>query len=45
MLALMLDSRYKNIRIIFIFVGKELGVVVIEEYDKKTLFPMLLKTH
>jgi hypothetical protein len=45
MFALMLDPRYKDIRIFFIFIGKELGVDVIEEYDKKTFFPMLLKTH
>jgi hypothetical protein len=41
--ALLLDLRYKNIRNIFTFVGKELGIVVIEKCDKKNLFPMLLK--
>jgi hypothetical protein len=44
MLALMLDPRYKNLTIVFTFVGKVLGVVV-KEYDKKALFLMLLKTH
>ncbi len=39
MLALMLDPRYKNIRIIFTFVGKKLRVVIIEEYDRKP-FPL-----
>jgi len=34
--ALMLDMRYKNLRIVSTFVNKELGVVV-EEYDKKAL--------
>jgi len=37
MFALMLDMRYKNLRIVSTFVNKELGVVVVEEYDKKTL--------
>ncbi len=40
MFALMLNPRYKNFRIIFIFFSKELGVVVIEEYDKKAFFPI-----
>jgi hypothetical protein len=38
MFTLMLDLKYKNLKI--------LGVGVVEEYDKiKTFFPMLLKTH
>jgi len=45
MFALMLDMRYKNLIIVSTFVNKELGVAIVEEYDKKTLFPMLFKTH
>ncbi len=45
MFALMLDLRYKNHRIVSIFVGKELAVGVVEDYDKKALFPLLLNTY
>ncbi len=45
MFALMLDMRYKNLRIQSIFVGKELGVCVVETCDKKALFPLLLKIY
>jgi hypothetical protein len=45
MFALMLDLRYKNLRIVSTFVGNELGVDIVEEYDKKAFSPMLLKTH
>jgi hypothetical protein len=27
------------------FVGKEQGVTFVEEYDRKTLYPMLVKCH
>jgi hypothetical protein len=42
---LMLDSKYKSLRIISLFVGKEQGVAFVEEYDKKSLYPMLVKCH
>jgi len=47
MFTLMLDLKYKNLKYFLLkFVGKELGVGVVEEYDKiKTFFRMLLKTH
>jgi len=44
MCTLVLDSKFRNIKIIFTFIVKELKVVV-EDYDKKALFTMLLKTH
>jgi hypothetical protein len=44
MIFLMLDPRFKSIRIISSFVGKEQGVVLVEEY-RKTLYPMLVKCH
>jgi hypothetical protein len=45
MFALMLCLRYKNLIIVSTFVGNELRVDVIEEYDKKAFSSMLLKIH
>ncbi len=45
MISLMLDCRYKNLHIIFSFVGREQGVALGEEYDRKSLYPMLVKCH
>jgi hypothetical protein len=42
MFALMLNSRYKNLKIASIFFSKELRDVV-EEYDKKSLFPYVFE--
>jgi hypothetical protein len=41
----MLDSKYKSLCILFSFVGKEQGVAFVEEYDRKSLYPMLVKCH
>jgi hypothetical protein len=43
MLALMLDFKFKNLRLIFFLIGSEHGVVIVEDYDRKCLFPMFLK--
>jgi hypothetical protein len=45
MISLMLDSRYNNIHIISSFVGREQGVALVEEYDRKSLYPMVVKCH
>ncbi len=45
MLALMLNMRYKNLKIVFTFVVKELRVAIVKDYDKKIFFLMILKTH
>ncbi len=45
LLALMLDPRYKNLILVSTFVGKELGIAIAKMYDKKTFFPLVLKTH
>jgi hypothetical protein len=45
MIFLMLDPRYKNLCIISSFVGREQGVVLVEEYDRKSLYPMLVNCH
>jgi len=45
MFSLMLDSRFKILRLIFSFVGREEGVSIVDEYCKRTLYPMLLKSY
>jgi hypothetical protein len=45
MFSFMLESRFKTLHLVFSFIGYEQGKVIIEEYDKKTLFPMFLKCH
>jgi len=45
MISLMLDPRYKKLHIVSSFVKKEQGVVLVEEYDRKSLYPMLVKFH
>jgi len=44
-LTLMLDFKFKSLRLIFSFIGHEHEVTIIKEYDKKSLFPMFLKFH
>jgi hypothetical protein len=41
----MLDSRFKSICFVFSFIGREQGVTIVEEYDSKSLHPMLSKCH
>jgi hypothetical protein len=41
----MLDPRFKNLHIIFSFVRKEQNVLLVEKYDKMSLYPMLVKCH
>jgi hypothetical protein len=45
MISLMLDPSFKSLHIISSFVGREQGVALVEEYDRKTLYPMLVKCH
>jgi hypothetical protein len=45
MLALKLNMRYKNLKMVFTFVVKELRIAIVEEYDKRVFFLMILKTH
>jgi hypothetical protein len=42
--SLMLDPKLKNLHIISSFVGRDQEIVV-QENDKKSLYPMLLKCH
>jgi hypothetical protein len=45
MIFLMLNPRFKNLHILSSFVGREQGVVLFEEYDRKSLYRMLVKCH
>jgi len=45
MLSLMLDLKFKNLHLIASFVGQEEGVNIVDEYDKRTLYPMFLKCY
>ncbi len=46
MLSLMLDSKYKILRLISSFIGCEQGVLpIVEKYDRRSMFPMLLKSY
>ncbi len=45
MLCLMLDSRYKNLILIFSFIGCEQKMVILHSYDNKSLFHMFLKCY
>ncbi len=45
MLFLMLDPRLKNLRLVSSLIGQEQGIFVVQEYDMRFLFPMLLKYH
>jgi hypothetical protein len=43
MLCLMLDPRYKNFQFVFSFIACNTNILIIGEYDQKSLIPMLLK--
>jgi hypothetical protein len=45
MISLMLDPWFKSLHIVSSFVGREQGVTLVEEYDRKSLYPMLVKCH
>jgi hypothetical protein len=45
MIFLTLNPRYKSLRIVSLFVGKEQGIVFVEEHDRKSLYPMLVKCY
>jgi hypothetical protein len=41
----MLDLIFKSLHLAPFFVGREEGVSIVDEYDRRTLHPMLLKCH
>ncbi len=45
MLSLMLNSRFKNLGLVSSVIGREQCVAIVEEYDIKSLYPILLKCH
>ncbi len=45
MLCLMLDLRFKNFCFVSFFIGCEEGVNIVKEYDRRSLYPMLLKCY
>jgi hypothetical protein len=45
MIFLTLNPRSKSFNIISLFVGSEQGVALVEEHDRKSLYPMLVKCH
>ncbi len=45
MFSLMLDPRFKTLRLMSSFIGLEQSKAIVEEYDKKYLFLMLLKCY
>ncbi len=38
----MLDFRFKSLKFVSFVIGQEHGVSIVEDYDKQSLFPMLL---
>ncbi len=45
MFSFMLDLNFNNLCLMFSFIGLEQGKSIVQEQDKKTLYPMLLKCH
>jgi hypothetical protein len=45
MLSLMLDPRFKSFRLVSSFIGREESVSIVDEYDRRNLYPMLLKCY
>ncbi len=45
MLFLMLDPKFKSFCLVFSFAGQEKNVNIVDEYDKRTLYPMFLKCY
>jgi len=41
----MLDPRFKTLHLVSSFIGREQGKAIVEKYDKKYLFPMLLECY
>lgn len=45
MIFSMLNLRFISFCLTFSFVGKEQGITIVEKYDRKSLYAMLLKCH
>jgi hypothetical protein len=42
---IMLDFRFKNLRLVSFVIGLKHGVSIVEEYDKRSLFHILFKCY
>jgi hypothetical protein len=45
MLALMLDPKYRNVKLVNIYLHCEIVATLIIEYDKQLLLPLLLEAY
>jgi hypothetical protein len=45
MISLMLNPKFKSLRLVSSFVGREQGVILVEEYERKSLCLILVKCH
>ncbi len=45
MLAIMFDPHFKNMKVIWDFVGDSLALQVMLEYDAKIMYPLLVQTY
>jgi hypothetical protein len=45
MLVLVFNPRFKSLCLLSSYVGKEQGVSIVEEYDRRALYPMLVKLY
>jgi hypothetical protein len=43
MLVLVLDLRFKNLRLMSSFIGSDQGISIVEKCDIMSLYPMLMK--
>ncbi len=45
MLFLMFDPRFKSLHLVSSYVGKEQRMFIVEQYDRRALYPMLIKLY
>ncbi len=45
MFSLMLNPRFKGFHLVSFYVGREQRMFIVEEYDVKALYPMVLKCY
>jgi hypothetical protein len=45
MVSFMLDPKFKSFHLMSSFIGREQRVTIVEEYDERFLYPMLLECY
>jgi hypothetical protein len=45
MLALMLDSRFKNMQFIISYLGRENASTLVSQYDEQLMLPLLIQCY